>query len=107
VRALPPEGRRWAAQFNRRWGSLPCCYAVAAGQVTQMVLNAIANSNGTRAGVLDNLRATPVRNGLVGSFSFDRFGDSTLSGIAVYRLHAGRVDFDRMVEVPRELLTRR
>ena len=39
--ALPPRGRAWAAEFTRRYGSRPCCYAVHAAQVTELVLDAI------------------------------------------------------------------
>lgn len=107
VQALPPTGRRWSAKFARRWGSKPCCYAVHAGQVTEIVLDAIGRSDGSRATVLDNLFDTKVRSGLVGDFSFDRFGDTTLTSIAAYRIHGARIRFERMIEVPKALLTRR
>lgn len=107
VRALPPAGRRWSAKFTRRWGSKPCCYAVHAGQVAEIVLDAIGRSDGGRAKVLDNLFDTTVRGGLVGDFSFDRFGDTTLTSIAVYRIHGARIRFERMIEVPKTLLNRR
>ena len=107
VQALPAAGRRWSTEFARRWGSKPCCYAVNAGQVAEIVLDAIGRSDGGRAKVLDNLFATRVRGGLVGDFSFDRFGDTTLTSIAVYRIHGARIRFERMIEVPKTLLTRR
>jgi branched-chain amino acid transport system substrate-binding protein len=107
VQALPAAGRRWSAEFTRRWGSKPCCYAVHAGQVAEIVLDAIGRSDGGRAKVLDNLFATKVRGGLLGDFSFDRFGDTTLTSIAVYRIHGARIRFERMIEVPKTLLTRR
>jgi branched-chain amino acid transport system substrate-binding protein len=107
VRALPRAGRRWSAEFTRRWGSKPCCYAVHAGQVAEIVLDAVGRSDGGRAKVLDNLFDTTVRGGLVGDFSFDRFGDTTLTSIAVYRIHGARIRFERMVEVPKTLLNRR
>jgi ABC-type branched-subunit amino acid transport system substrate-binding protein len=107
VRALPPAGRRWSAEFTRRWGSKPCCYAVHAGQVAELVLDAIGRSDGGRAKVLENLFGTTVRGGLVGDFSFDRFGDTTLTTVAVYRIHGARIRFERVIEVPKTLLTRR
>jgi ABC-type branched-subunit amino acid transport system substrate-binding protein len=107
VRALPEQGRRWAAQFRRRWGAPPCCYAVHAGQVMQLVLDAIAASDGTRAGVLDNLRGANVQNGLVGDFRFDGFGDTTLTAVATYVIRGGRARYVRTRDVPRALLTRR
>jgi len=106
VRALPEPGRRWAAEFRRRWGTSPCCYAVHAGQIS-LVLDAIAGSDGSRAQVLRHLQRARVRGGLVGDFSFDRFGDSTLTTISAFRIASGRLRYLRTIEVPRELLTRR
>ncbi len=107
VRALPEAGRRWAARFRQRWGASPCCYAVHAGQVMSLLLDAIAGSDGTRAEVLRHLQRARVRGGLVGDFSFDRFGDTSLTTIAAYRIRGGRLHFVRTLDVPRELLTRR
>jgi branched-chain amino acid transport system substrate-binding protein len=107
VKALPPPGRRWAAEFRKRWGAAPCCYAVHAGQVMNLVLDAIARSDGSRADVLRNLQQASVRGGLVGDFHFDRYGDSTLTTVATYRIRGGKLRYEQTLEVPRELLTRR
>lgn len=107
VRALPAEGRRWAAEFKRRWGASPCCYAVHAGQVMTMVLDAIAGSDGTRAGVLRNLQRATVRGGLIGDFRFDRYGDTTQTTVSTYRIRGGRLRYEQTLQVPRALLTRR
>ena len=107
VRALPAQGRRWAAEFRRRWGASPCCYAVHAGQVMTMVLDAIAGSDGTRAGVLRNLQRANVRGGLVGDFRFDRYGDTTRTTVSTYRIEGGRLRYQRTLQVPPALLTRR
>jgi branched-chain amino acid transport system substrate-binding protein len=107
VSALPSAGRRWAAEFERRWGAKPCCYAVHAGQAMQIVMDAIAHSDGTRAQVLEALKRTQVQGGLVGDFRFDRYGDPTLTTIAVHRIRGGKLSFERTIEIPRELLTRR
>jgi branched-chain amino acid transport system substrate-binding protein len=50
-------------------------YAVYGGQAAQVMLNAIAASNGTRADVIKKLFETRVKDGLTGSFSFDANGD--------------------------------
>ena len=107
VRALPVEGRLWAAEFDRRWGARPCCYAVHAGQAMQLVLDAIAASDGTRAEVLRNLRRANVQGGLVGDFRFDGFGDTTLTTISVYVIRDGRLRYLQTLDVPRTLLTRK
>jgi ABC-type branched-subunit amino acid transport system substrate-binding protein len=106
VRTLPPSGRRWAAAFERRTGSRPCCFATHTGQAMQLVLDAIAASDGSRADVLDRLRHTDVRDGLLGDFRFDRFGDTTRSTIALYRIAAGQLRYLRSIDVPPRLLSR-
>ena len=50
-----------------------------AGQAAEVVLDAIARSDGTRASVLEELRATDVKDGILGSFRFDRERSSTAS----------------------------
>jgi branched-chain amino acid transport system substrate-binding protein len=104
--ALPPRGRAWAAEFARRYGSRPCCYAVHAGQATELVLDAIESSDGTRAGVLRALQRTRTAHGLLGSIRFDEFGDSSLRGVSLYRIEGGRMRYMRTVEVPDDLVGR-
>ena len=107
VRALPAAGRTWAADYRRRFGAQPCCYAMHAAQNMQLALDAIAASaDGSRTEVLDHLREARVRGGLIGDFSFDRHGDTTQTSIAVYRIAQGRLRYDRMLDVPTELLMR-
>ena len=70
---LPPAGLRFAREFEQRFGALPCCYSVYSAQATHVLLDAIAASDGTRAGVLRNLFRTRVRGGLLGDFAIDRY----------------------------------
>jgi branched-chain amino acid transport system substrate-binding protein len=105
--ALPKQGRQWAAQFHRRWRVQPCCYAVHAGGVMQLVLGAIAASDGIRPQVLRNLQRANVQGGLVGDFRFDRHGDTTLMAISVSAIRDGRLRYRQTLEVPSALLTRK
>ena len=58
-------------------------YAVYGAQAAQIVLDAIANSDYTRAGVIEQLSATEVSGGYLGDFSFNENGDPTLASGAV------------------------
>jgi ABC-type branched-subunit amino acid transport system substrate-binding protein len=86
-----------------------------AGQATEILLQAIARSDGSRASVLKELRASKVRNGLLGTFGFDANGDITTAPIPIVRITGttrpgtglpgqfqGSV-LDRVVEVPAAL----
>ena len=104
---LPPAGLRFARQFQQRFGALPCCYSVYTAQATNTALDAIARSDGSRAGMLRNLFGTRVRGGLLGDFAIDRHGDTTLTDIAVYRVHGARVRLATVIRPSTDLLDRR
>ena len=61
-------------------------HAAAAAEV---VLEAIERSDGTRASVLDQLRRTDGKGGIVGPFGFDRYGDMTPGKITVMQIRRG------------------
>jgi ABC-type branched-subunit amino acid transport system substrate-binding protein/DNA-binding beta-propeller fold protein YncE len=61
-------------------------FALHAAQATEVVLRAIARSDGTRESVLEELRATHVKNGILGDFRFDRYGDITPAKITILRV---------------------
>jgi branched-chain amino acid transport system substrate-binding protein len=95
---LPPAGERFVREFggpaNIEPGALG---APEVGQSTEVLLDAIARSDGTRASVVEELFATKVENGILGSFSFDRYGDIDPAPVGIYRLQGGKVVGDSVV----------
>jgi branched-chain amino acid transport system substrate-binding protein len=61
-------------------------FALHAAQATDVVLQAIARSDGTRASVLRELRTIRVKDGVLGDFRFDRYGDITPAKITIFRV---------------------
>ena len=85
---LPPAGRRVDTLFGAPdLGSGGPAYAAQAAAV---LLDAIAASDGTRSSVNAHLRSARVRNGFIGSFSFDRNGDSTFNPTMIFRIRGRR-----------------
>jgi branched-chain amino acid transport system substrate-binding protein len=83
ARDLSPAAR----QFLRDLGTTqPPPWVLEAGQAAELVLQAIARSDGTRASVLKELRAAEVKNGLLGSFHFNRNGDITPATVMIVRI---------------------
>ena len=83
ARDLSPAAR----QFLRDLGTTePLPFVLEAGQAAELVLQAIARSDGTRASVLKELRAAEVKNGLLGSFHFNRNGDITPATVMIVRI---------------------
>ncbi len=77
-----------ARRIARDLGTLdaPVAYQLPAAQVTEVVLDAIARSDGTRESVLEELRGTEVKDGILGDFRLDRNGDITPGQIPVFRV---------------------
>jgi DNA-binding SARP family transcriptional activator/ABC-type branched-subunit amino acid transport system substrate-binding protein len=57
--------------------------AVYAAEATEVMLDAIAHSDGSRPSVTRALLATCVHNGILGSFCFDPSGDPTVTPITI------------------------
>jgi branched-chain amino acid transport system substrate-binding protein len=78
---LPATGKAFIKAFSKYLklpaGELPAPYSVYQAQGAQILLNAIAKSNGTRADVNKKMFATRVNNGIMGTFHFDKNGDIT------------------------------
>ena len=103
---LPSEGREFAARFEKRFSAKPCCFSVHTAQAAHMMLDAIADSDGTRGEVLENLFEARVKNSFIGDFEIDRYGDTTLNKIGVYQIEGGRLRFRTAITPPVKLLAR-
>lgn len=105
---LPPD--RFGAlgqKLERKFGKtflLEAGGAPVAAQAAEVLLDAIAYSNGTRSSVTARLLVDRVHGGILGYFRFDRYGDMTPSPVTVSRIEHGRGVADRVVLVPSGLL---
>jgi ABC-type branched-subunit amino acid transport system substrate-binding protein len=82
---LPPAGRQFVKEFLASERSKQFKFTIYAAQAAEVLLDAIARSDGTRASVTRELMATRVRNGILGSFWFDRNGDTTIQRVTILR----------------------
>jgi branched-chain amino acid transport system substrate-binding protein len=99
---LTPKGRRFMDAYGRE--AEVGGFVLEAAQATELVVRAIARSDGTRASVLRELRASRVRNGLLGTFRFDHNGDLTPATVAIVRITKKDSVLDRVVRTPRRLI---
>ena len=104
--SLPPMGRQFAGEFEKRYTQHPCCYSVHDAQATEILLDAIAKAGGIRARVARYVIGARVRNGLLGDFHINRNGDTTLNTIGIYQIRAGRLHFKQAITPAHELLNR-
>jgi DNA-binding SARP family transcriptional activator/ABC-type branched-subunit amino acid transport system substrate-binding protein len=101
---LTGEGKQFVASFSKKFGAEPSRYAVAAAQAMDVLLDAIAQSDGSRASVTSNLFTTRVSNGILGSFWITPTGDTTLNAVAIYRIVRGKATTFATVVVPDALM---
>jgi DNA-binding SARP family transcriptional activator/ABC-type branched-subunit amino acid transport system substrate-binding protein len=101
---LTGEGKRFVASFSEKFGSEPTRYATAAAQAMDVLLDAIAHSDGSRASVTTNLFKVRISNGILGSFWITPSGDTTLNTVAIYRINRGKVRTFTTVRVPDALV---
>jgi len=85
---LPQRGRRLLRELEAASGRKPNSpsTAVYAAQATEILLDAIARSNGTRSSVTRELRRTSVKNGILGNIRFDQNGDLVEAPVTIFRV---------------------
>jgi branched-chain amino acid transport system substrate-binding protein len=98
---LPPAGKSFLRAFGKPAFVLRGAYgAPEAAQAAEVLLDAIGRSDGSRASVVDELFKTDVKNGVLGTFKFDRNGDIDPAPVGLFRIANGKVVVDRVVRVP-------
>jgi branched-chain amino acid transport system substrate-binding protein len=101
---LGRAGREFVASFSRATGKEPSGFAIYAAQAMDVLLDAVARSDGTRAAVTSNLFTTQISNGILGSFFITATGDTTLNTISFARIHGGKVASSGAIVVPDDLV---
>lgn len=86
---LGPAGKKFVKDFGAEIGSEPNPYSAYGAQTMEVMLNAVANSGGSRAKVADNLLHTKVKDGILGTFSINENGDTTSNPVTQYKLLKG------------------
>jgi branched-chain amino acid transport system substrate-binding protein len=98
--SLPPAGKRFIREFGRSIDEPAFLGAPEAAQAAEVLLDAIARSDGTRASVVEEMFATKVEDGILGSFTFDRYGDIDPAPIGIYRFEGGDIVAYDIVRTP-------
>jgi branched-chain amino acid transport system substrate-binding protein len=98
ISAYPPAARRFEQAFRSRYGRPPGPYAILGYEAMRVTLQAMAAA-GKRANHPDAvIRAfflTRDRHSVLGTYSIDRNGDTTLRRFGGYRVRRGNLAFDR------------
>jgi len=102
ARLLPRSARSFRARFRTTFGRQPAPEALQAHEAAAAVLQAI-RSAGTRGNnrqaVTDAFFAIRNRDSVLGRYSIDRFGDTSLSTYAGKRVRGSQFELDKVLQV--------
>ena len=95
---LKGAGKAFIAGFGKVAGNEPDPYSVYAAQAAEVLIAAIARSDGSRGSISAQLFNTKVKNGLLGSFTINKNGDTSSNPVAIYKIKGGKsTDFKVIV----------
>ena len=97
-------GKTFIKGFAKVIGRDPNPYSLYGAQAAQVLMTAIGKSNGTRASVTSNLFKTKVNNGILGSFTINKNGDTNLAPISIYEVEGGKAVFFKVITPPASLV---
>jgi len=101
VKSLKGAGAKFVAGFTKVNGKkLPDPYTAYAAQAAQVLLGAIAKSNGTRGDVSSKLFNLKVTNGILGNFSINANGDTTLGTVTFGQMSGQNAKFIGLILPP-------
>jgi branched-chain amino acid transport system substrate-binding protein len=102
-KAFGPEGKKFFKDYAAKYNvSSPDPYAIYGYETMSLMLDAIkrASEKGdvSRQSVVDAVFATKDRNSVLGTYSIDANGDTSLTDYGLYKIVAGKLVFDKVIK---------
>jgi len=96
----PPEGQEFFTQFTEKYGEKnPDPYAIYGYEAMRLALDAIERSgDGSKEAIVKALFDTKDRDSVLGTYSIDENGDTTLTDYGVYSIDGGTLKFDQTIK---------
>jgi branched-chain amino acid transport system substrate-binding protein len=102
ARFYPPAAQRVLSSYRKTFGTEGNAYALYGYEAMTLVLDAIRDSGARgddRQTVIDHVFATRSRDSVIGRYSIDSDGETTLSSYGVDRISGGRPVFYRAISI--------
>jgi branched-chain amino acid transport system substrate-binding protein len=96
----PPDGQEFFKQFAEKYGDdNPDPYAIYGYEAMRLALDAIQRSgDGSHESIVKALFDTKDRESVLGTYSIDENGDTTLTDYGVYTVDGGELKFDSTIK---------
>jgi len=98
--SYPPDGQEFFKAYSQKYGEdQPDPYAIYGYEAMRLALDAIDRSKtGEKADIIKALFATKDRASVLGTYSIDENGDTTLTDYGIYSVKDGELVFDKTVK---------
>jgi branched-chain amino acid transport system substrate-binding protein len=102
-KAFGPEGKKFFKDYSAKYKvASPDPYAIYGYEAMALMLDAIkrANAKGalTKQAVVDAVFSTKNRSSVLGTYSIDQNGDTSLTDYGIYKIAAGKLVFDKVIK---------
>jgi branched-chain amino acid transport system substrate-binding protein len=96
----PPEGQKFFEEYEKKYGDkTPDPYGIYGYEAGRLALDAIKKSGtGSKEDVLKAIFETKDRKSVLGTYSIDKNGDTTLTDYGVYGIKDGELDFEETIK---------
>jgi len=98
-----PEGKKFFADFKEEYNlsGNPDPYAIYGYESAQLLLDSIERATQagdlTREAVVEEIFNTKDRQSVLGTYSIDENGDTTLTDYGIYKIEGGKLTFDKVI----------
>jgi branched-chain amino acid transport system substrate-binding protein len=102
-KAFGPEGKKFFKDYAAKYNEpSPDPYAIYGYEAMALFLDAIKRASDagdlTRQSVVDQIFQTKDRNSVLGTYSIDANGDTSLTDYGIYKIDAGKLTFDKVIK---------
>jgi branched-chain amino acid transport system substrate-binding protein len=96
----PPEGQKFFQEFSSKYGvKNPDPYAIYGYEAMSLAIDAIKRAGSAdKADILKAIFSTKDRKSVLGTYSIDKNGDTTLTDYGVYSVSGGQLKFDKTIK---------
>jgi branched-chain amino acid transport system substrate-binding protein len=95
---LTGAGKQFVADFKSETGKTTVDpYTAYAAQAAVVLLEAIDRSDGSRASVAEELFNTDIKGGILGDFTIDENGDTSLGTVTFFQVKNGEPEFNKLI----------
>jgi len=96
----PPEGQEFFKSYTEKYGvNNPDPYAIYGYEAMKLAIDAITRSKtGDKEDIKKALFATKDRKSVLGTYSIDKNGDTTLTDYGAYAVNNGELKFDQTIK---------